>query len=71
MVEEKEKLITYISNSVEYLQDKLKEDIKAGNCCQENEKGRFLDNMNGKVAGNKRTWSVFKFGSEIWGLFFI
>jgi len=66
-VEEKEKLITYIANSVEYLQQTLKEEIKAKDYSRDNERGTFLDNMATKSRGTKRVWSVFKFGSESWG----
>jgi len=66
-VEEKEKLITYITNSVEYLQQTLREEIQAKEYSRENERGTFLDNMATKSRGTKRVWSVFKFGSESWG----
>jgi len=67
VVEEKNKLVTYISDAVEYVQDSLKDEIKAGKYSREDEKGHFLENMAQKQAGHKRTWSVFKFGSETWG----
>lgn len=64
LIEEKEKLFSFISECVSYLHAQFQSEIEDGAYSPHAERGFFLDNMATKTSSS--SWRTFKFGSEAW-----